>query len=345
MMTPQRPPGTTDLDFIELTQLPYLTACPLGGRRIVLLAHHDGSRFSTFIPQQDGSLMVVNPIDMAGGHYFARAPAHVDDVPTNLYSVVIQHYSYPKPLDLVQRMHADIVNALASVHRYFVMLEYANRFSDLATMQMVATELEYAFGNHRAFYDLLNRFITLFRFEPQYSASVLPDSFRKTLQKPDKELATRFGLPAAILSVIRARQANFFRLREIRDAIFHQGKSVTDIVFHLDDGFAVSAESDLLATLHDLNIWSPSLLRTNRLASLLPLLAFMVRDLTETADLIAQAILEAVSPPDPIAIGQAVFFRSSLTRHIRNLDRYEREHWLAPDQVLDLKERKQVAGR
>jgi hypothetical protein len=288
--------------------------------------------------------MVVNPLDMAQGHYFARAPAHDDDVPTNLYGVVIQHYSYPKPLDLVQRMHADIVNALASVHRYFVLLAYANRFFDFATMQMVATELEYAFGNHRAFYDLLNRLITSFRFEPQYSQSALPDSFRKTLQKTDEELATKFGLPAAILCAIRAREPNFVRLREIRDAVFHHGKSVADIVFHLDDGFAVNAESDLLAKLRDLNIWSPSLLRPNGLASLLPLLAFMVRDLTETADSIAQAILEAMSPPDPIAIGQAVFFRSSLARHIRNIDRYEREHWLSPDQVLDLKERKQVAG-
>jgi hypothetical protein len=341
---PQRPPGTTDLDFIDPTELPYLTACPLGGRRIVPISYHDGSRFFTFISQQDGSFMVVNPLDMAGGHYFAKARAHENDTPTNLYTVVIQHYSFPKVLDLMQRIHEDIVNALASVHRYFVLLAYANQYQDLANMQMVATEIEYAFGNYRAFYDLLNRFIALFRFEPQYSACALPDSFQRTLQKTDDELSRTYGLPPAILAVIRSRQPNFFLLRGIRDAVFHHGKSVADIVFHLEDGFALNGKSELLTNLGGLNLWPPSLLRPNGLASVLPLLVFMCRDLLEAVDMTAMAILEGTCPPDPLANGQAVFFRSPLTRHIRNLDRYEREHWLHPNQVLDLKERKQVAG-
>ena len=341
---PQRPPHTTNLDFIDPTELPYLTACPLDHRRIVPLAYHDGLRFFAFISQADGSLMVVNPPKMAAGHYFARAPVHENDTPTNLYAVVIQHYSFPKVLDLMQRMHADIVNALASVHRYFVLLAYANKYHDLANMQMVATELEYAFANYRAFYDLLNRFIALFRFEPQYSSCKLPDSFRRTLQKTDDELVTVYGLPPAIVAVIRSRQPNFFLLRKSRDEIFHHGESVADIVLHLEDGFALSAQSKLLAKLARLNLWPSNLLRPNGLASVLPLLAFMVRDLVEAADMTAIAILEGTCPPDPIAIGQAVFFRSPLTRHVRNLERYEREHWLPPDEVLDLKERKQVAG-
>lgn len=344
-MGSQRAPGTTDFDLIQTTELPYLTACPLGNRRkIVVLAYHDGSRFSAFVSQADQTFMVVNPMDMVGGHYFAKAPAHEGDVPSNLTAVVIQHYSFQKVLALIERLHADVVNALASVHRYFVMLAYANRFYDLAMKEMVATELEYAFANHRAFYDLMNRFIALFRFEPQYSAAEFRDSFRSTLEKTDDALVNKFGVPTPILAVIRSHQAQFHVMREMRDAILHNGRNIAETVFHLNDGFAVSGNSGLLKKLSDLNIWSPTLLRPNGLASVLPLLAFMARDIIDFADEIAIAILEGTTPPDPIAFGYGVFFRSPLTCHIQNLARYEREHWFAPEQVLELKERKQVSG-
>lgn len=284
--------------------------------------------------------MVLNPFDLVGGHYLARDPANADDVPTNLYAVVIQHYSYPEVLALAEQMHADIVNALASMHRYFVLLFYANRFCDFAaTTQMVAAEVEYAFGNYRAFYDLLNRFVALFRVEPQYSARTLPDSFRKTIQRADDELVTSFGLPPGVLAVLRSRQTAFFALRSLRDAIFHRGAHVADIIYQLEDGFAISAESELLVKLQPLQIWSTALLRNDRLASLLPLLAFMLRDIREVADATAMAVIDALTPPDPIAHGYAVFFRSPLTRHLRNLERYQREHWFTPEQILELRER------
>jgi hypothetical protein len=339
-----RPTGTSDSDFIQAGDLPYLTVCPLFPRRILPLAFHDGKGFHAYVPQADASLMDVYPLELAQGHYLAGAAANVTDVEDKFFTLVAQQFSYPKVIEIAYAIHADITNALTSIQRYFVLLEYANRYVDLTSSQMVLTEIEYSFANHRACYDLFNGLIALFRFRPQYAAAKLPTSFRVTIQKSTDELASKFGVPESIVTFMRDRERRFSLLRAIRDGIFHRGLSVTDSIFRLDDGFAIHATSDLADRLSDLGLWPKELLRNESLASVLPLIASLAEDLLLSSGELMECVRLAIPPPDPIAGACRCYLRSPLATHIRALAEYQTKHWIKPDSILSLTERRSATA-
>jgi hypothetical protein len=333
-MTLERPPGATDLDFIRPGDIPFLSSCPLFGRKLLLIPLHDGFRFQVFLPQADGSLLVMQPLDMTNGSYVARAPAEQVDAYDPLATAVLQHFSFPRVIELQQRIHADVVNSLASLHRYFVLLEYANGRSDLADTRLVVTELEYAFANWRAFYDLAAEIVVLFRFEPQFSAAELRPSFRRILQKNDDELRRKFGVPDHFIAFLRARERSFFALRAIRDGVYHRGEAVVQTVFKFRDGFGISTDSEVLVKLKDLQIWSESRVRNNSIVSLLPLFEFLARDLLDTSEALSDAMCATSRLPDAIAAGYSVYFRSPLIAHVARFPVYRADHWLEPSTVL-----------
>jgi hypothetical protein len=329
-----RSPGAPDLDYIQAGDLPYLTACPLYDRRIVLASLHDGSRFHVYIQQADRSLMVVQPIDMASGTYVARAPARPSDLRDQLAETVFQHFSYPRVLKLQESIHADTTNALASLHHYFILLWYAIRYSDMSDTRLVVTHLEYAFANHRAFYDLIAEVIALFRPEPLYSAATLPSSFRKMAEKSDEELRQKFGVPETLCSFIRSCQTAFLAVRAIRDNILHRGQNVVELVFKFQDGFGISADSALLAQLKHLVTWPDDLLRNGSIASLLPIFEFLARDLLTCASVLGETLRDLPNAPDGIAEGYHMYFRSPVGLHVGNFDLYRSTHWVRPETVL-----------
>src|SRR5258708_25262679 len=149
-----RPTGTSDSDFIRPGDLPYLTAFPLAPRRILPWPYHDGEAFHAYILQADGMLMDVYPMDLAQGLYLADAPAAQTDVEDRFFTLITRQFSYPAVAEMAYAIHADVTNALTSIHRYFVLLEHANRYFDLADSPMFLTEIEHSLANHRSCYDL-----------------------------------------------------------------------------------------------------------------------------------------------------------------------------------------------
>lgn len=329
-----RPNGASDLDFLQPGELPFLSSCPIFGRRIINVPFHDGVRFHMFLPQDDGSLMIVQPVDMRSGHYLGRGPARQDDVPNVLENVIVQCYSYPTFIELGRDMTSDMLNAFASLHRYFILLRYANDTPDPAHRQLIISELEYAFANHRAFFDLVAKIIRLFRADLQVSGAVLPDSFRRILQKTNDDLIRKFGMPEAFVQFIRRRERSFFALRAIRDGIYHRGETITDVIFTLPDGFGISAGAELRKKLEAFDLWRPEQLVNGAIASLLPILELLARDLWETASELATLMWALTGRPAPIAEQYHLYLRSPLVFHLGMLSRYRESHWISSDAVL-----------
>lgn len=314
----------------------FMAHVPSDGRRIPVIPFHDGQSFVMYIHQADGKLMVAKPLDMINGHYVAAAPSAPEDIADPFWEVVIRHFTFPSILPLTNNLHSDVVNALASIHRYFVLLQYANTYRDLTDTALVASELEYAFGNHRAFYDLANGVLNLFRSEPQFSAATFPSTFRKAVQRADADLAQTFGLLTPFIGFARSRERRFFLMRGIRDGIFHRGEKVVDLVFRFEDGFGVGTDSELASKLSELQLWQPESIRTNGIVSLLPLLSFIASDIwTGLSDLAVCMTTSGICPTSLIG-DLHVYYRSPLARHLNQLAQYQSRQWFRPEEALTL---------
>ncbi len=209
---------------------------------------------------------------------------------------------------------------------------------------MFLTEIEYSLANHRACYDLFADLIALFRFEPQYSAAKLPRSFRAVAQKSNDELVGKFGVPELIIAFVRERERRFSLLRAIRDGVFHQGLSITDLLFRFDDGFAIDSTSDIASKLSELDLWPAELIRNGSLLSVLPLIAFLAEDLLRSSSELMDVVRLAAPAPDPIIGDRRIYLRSPLAAHVRALAEYQTKHWMKPESVLPRAERPSVNG-
>ncbi len=327
------------LTFIEARELPYLSPVPDDGRSIPITPYYDADakRFYAYSLRPDRTILVLRPIGCIEGTYLAKAPANEQvDCRLPFLQTMIQHFSFGDVFRAVTDAAQDLINGLGSIHKYFVLLSYANDSRDFSGPLMIGTEVEYAFGNHRAFYDCLHKIIRILRKRYRPSCPELPESFASIESRSAQELE-KYGLPTALVDFYRARKNIFFRLRQIRDSIFHHGYS-PDQIYVLRGGFGVLIDEGLGRRLGDLNLWPDGLLKPNRLGSLLAIFEFLVRDMFDAMNHLGSALLGCFQdPPLAIASGYQLFLRSSVSRHLGCLDKYRQEQWFDPEAVLGTK--------
>lgn len=320
--------------FIRVVDLPYLSHVPNDGRGIVVSPYYDaeGRQFYAYSLQPDNMILILKPIDYIEGTYLAKNPANERlDSYLPFSEMLIQHFSFPDVMHALRNVEKDLINGLASLHKYFVLLDYA----DDADRLMLSIELEYAFGNHRAFYDCLHRIIALVhrRYKPQ--ASKLPDSFAKIAEKTEQDLTVKYQIPKPLIDFYQARKDTFMRARKVRDNIFHHGHS-PELIFKLPDGFAVRVDDRLIRPLGDLNLWPEALLKPNGLGSLLAILECLTRDMFETTEHLGRAFVDCFEePPQAMVAGHKAYLRSRVAKHLLSLDEYRARHWFDPRSVLD----------
>jgi hypothetical protein len=324
--------------IIPVRDLPYLSCEPKDGRSIVVAPYYDADsqQFYGSHPMPDGRIAVL-PIGLVEGHYVAKCCANPEsdrDLPFS--TVVVQHFSYMDIWVVLRDVQNDLTNGLASLHKYFVILLYANEHDDDSYGPMVMAELEYAFMNHRAFYDRLHEIIR--RIHDRYwgKGSNLPDSFARTANKSEQDLLKTHCLPPPLVDFYKGREGVFLKLKCVRDNIAHRGHS-PDYAFLFPDGIAVSVDDRLAQELGDLGLWPEPLLKPNRLGSALAILAFVAGDMFDVmGDLGSRLLACFPDPPKPIARGYDVFLRSTVSKHLVSLDEYKRKHWFDPREVLGI---------
>jgi hypothetical protein len=327
------------LIFIQATELPYVSHAPTDGRKIPILHyyHSDADRFFMYSLQPNGKILVLPGTEPQEGSYIAKAAANPElDYRLILSETLIQHFSFDDIAFTLNAIEQDLVNGLASLHEYFVLLNYANEHKDQADHFIVGISIEYAFGNHRSFYDLLHEVIGKIHRRFQVRAPNMQDSFENFATKSRDELRERFLFPQPIIDFYKSREEIFLKLREIRTHIYHDGLS-PDISFKFPDGFAFRVDDRFAANLGDLNLWPAELLKPDRLGSVLAILEYLERDMLDAASMLSAKLLESFPMlPQPIALDHQIFFRSLVSKHRFSLDAYKHTHWFDPKIVLGL---------
>lgn len=327
--------------YMSAQRIPYINYVPNDGRVVILSGYYDCEmqQFYTYMLIPDGTIVAIPALDMLEGTYIARAPANERlDCRLPLLETTINYFSFGDMLSVLRDAEQDLINGLASLHKYFVLLHHVNGHKDHSGNLLISTEVEYAFGNHRSFYDLLHKMISIIRRFYQEKAPELPDSFAKIATKDAQELVEKYALPEPLIDFYKNRENVFLQLRDIRDNIFHHGHS-PDSSFTFPDGFAVRVEDRLAKRLANLNLWPEDLLRENRLGSILAILAFLVNDMFDAMDGLQASLLAyvAVLPPPTIS-GNKVFLRSAVSSHLASLGVYRQKHWFYPKEILNISE-------
>jgi|GEM_PF-1885759 len=332
----ERPPGFQASDFIRVRKLPYLAFFPDPPRLIPVMPFHScNGKFETYLSWEGDELMVLRPLDMAGGKYVGENAAADTDILLPLSTIVFQHFSTNHIMDRLREIEADFENSLASIQKYFVILHHANTSSDFTDAAMMRSEIELAFTNHRSMYDQLNKMVAACVKLVFQSSRDLPSSFADTLKKKDADLASQHGLPLPLIEFYRALEPAFLLLRDVRDGIVHQGHSNESWIFNFTDGFAIDVERGFLARLAPLKLWPHEVRRINNenLGSLLALFAYLVRDIIAVMRGAAEALASIQLPPS-IASNHRIYLRSRLSMHARNANEYLQRQWREPAEIL-----------
>lgn len=325
------------IEPIEGRDLPYVTRLPDGGRLLVYMSFYDTDekQFHAYAHQPDGTFFSIRPVDMAAGTYVARSPADkTRDVHLPLAEMVFQHFSLAPICALLTKIEHDLQNALSSIHKYFVLLEHSKRSGDDTGTSLISTEIEYAIGNHRSFYDLIHRMVMAINATYHPNPCQLKDSFAKLAQKDHSYLCTELLLPPALADFYISRARLFLLLREARDNIFHHGHT-PNTIYAGDDGFSVMITEGFGKRFEGLNLWPEELLKPNRLGSVLAIVERIVHDMFDTMTVLCDALANSFDQlPAAVADGHHVYLRSPLVQHCHLLDGYRREHWFNPKDVL-----------
>ena len=333
------------LTSLHARELPYLSHIPTDGRSIPSLPFLDKEgAWHEYVSQPDGTLFEVRPVDAIAVLFLSQGhPPTPRDAHLPLFHLVVQHFSFEDTWATLEGIKQDYLNAFASLHKYFVLSNYTATEQDFLPHVMVGTELEFAFSNHRAFYDLIHKmtssicrraFIEGGRGRRVRPAN-MPDSFSRILKKSDADLASKYHLPAPLIAFYRSREDMFRRLCKIRDNIIHHGHS-TDFIFSLPDGFALSLEdNNLWADLHTVSIWPENLVKPNGLASVLGLLVFLLDDMETAMTALVKGLVKSFTQlPQSLAGGYNVHLRDHLLVHRSWLPEYREQHRCDPASVL-----------
>ena len=339
-MPKPKPLGFRSDDFLRLRELPYLSAWPTDERAVPVMSYrqNDGE-LRTYIQWEGDEFIAMRPKDFVQGVYIGQAPHSGGDLLLPLSTLVLRHFSTKFILAREREVLADLENAMSSIHKYFVILDFSNRGSGFADVPMIRSEIEYAFTNHRSMFDQLNKLIAACLRIACPSPKKMPESFADVVKRIEEDLAAELRLPAPIVAFYRSRAATFQLLREVRDDIVHRGHANEHWIFGFPDGFALDVERGFLARLNPLNVWPNETRRqgSEGLASLLAFFAFVLDDMLTAATQAAQA-LEAAAQSLPLTIvdGHNVYFRSAVVIHALKVKRYRKEPWIVPEQGLTL---------
>lgn len=324
---------------ISLIEIPYLAHVPTDGRRVPLITYYDVDTqlFSTFLPDHGKSneIMVLPINEAIETVYLAKSPARETDCHLPFYETILQHFCFSDVWPLLRITQQDLINAIVSLHKYFVLLEYSANHRNTTGAMMMRTEIEYIFANHRAFYDCLHKIARTLhkKYKPKFPT--LPLSFTEVVKKSD--FATKYLLPQPLVDFYNKRTNVFLKMKDVRDNIIHWGHTM-ELLFECSDGFAVSIDDNLIKTIGAIKLWPERLLKPNRLGSVLAIIEFLTRDMYEAMQDLGRACMESFipNPPTTIAEEYKLFFRSPVSKHLVSLDEYREKHWFDPKEVLGI---------
>jgi hypothetical protein len=330
-------PSRQTISLDELAKLPYFDCKDLGGRLVpVFPCLNDDREWEIYVFDQNTIINIKGtPVEV---DYFARSADKETDIYIEFLNFITKRAYWSDVVFFIDGIRNDIHNLGASLEKidlfFKVWKEARLQGMERDVARFVSTELEYVFTVCRSLFDLLQEVISrLWKRVKLNDTSIkkrnLPQSFRKVVLKdgqligPD-EIKTRYGLPQQLAEFYYKAAPFFIRLRNYRDDILHSGRGF-DLIFQTERGFAIKKD---LEPFSSFDIWKDEDLLPNNLASLRPLVAYVITETLRTCEEFAAIMEQTIELPPDIAPGYLLFLRG---HHIGSLLKMkvilEKERW------------------
>ena len=314
----------------ELKKIPYLDYLPRDGRIVFSQPYFnaDDKTFKIFIPQA-GKIIWLYAEPFESCYYAQNILNESTDIYLGVVDLLGRYYSFNSVIQNLQSIIRDILNCGVAIEKYFIFLDHYKNTKDTISSSLVATELEYFFGNLRSLFDLLQNVIK--DLWVRDTRKKLPESFSRMVSKDNlKEL---YGLPDSLVSYYGNTKAFFDKCCSIRDNIYHRGLNV-EAILCLEDGFALMKDSIFPSPFVSefSSIWPQEKIKTNGLVSVLALMAYINREMLRNLDGFSQALVQTVQPLPPLTEQCKLFLRSPFVRHLIKSEKYIEEQWILSNQ-------------
>jgi hypothetical protein len=160
----------------------------------------------------------------------------------------------------------------------------------------------------------------------------LPNSFHDMTKKGTSVLKEKYGLPDPLITYYTNTKDFFVKCCEIRDSIYHQGRSM-NLIFCMEDGFAFQKDSPFFPNslvIEFDNIWPKSKIKQNSLVSVLALIAYINSKVLGNLDDFSKALTQSIVPPFPISDSCKLFLRGPYVHHLLRSEEYIEKQWFQP---------------
>lgn len=316
------------IPFEELKNIPYLNYYSNDGRTIFSQPYFNpvDKTFKVFIPQ-DGKIIWLFAEPVESCYYAESNLEESTDIYISAIDTIARHYFFESLFENFTGLISDINNCGISLEKYFIFLDRYKNTQETMCSSLLATELEFFFGNLRSLYDLLQGIIN--DLWKRATGKKLPDSFNKVVSNTN--LKEKYGLPDPLVKYYDDTRAFFSKCCSIRDNIFHRGLNVK-IIFCFEDGFALQKDSVFPSpfTSEFGNIWSQNKIKENNMVSVLALMAYVNKEMLENLNLFTEALVQTIQPLPSISEKCKLFLRSPFTHHLIKSKLYIKEQWVAP---------------
>jgi hypothetical protein len=308
----------------HLQCVPYLKTQANDDRVVNLMPLWDGKKWQMWVPGPDG-LFNVKPIDAGKVDYVARERASNSDMRIFFVESMWQRASYPEIRSKIRAICEDFHNLGASIAKLRFIFDSRHELPHGLSSIFANTEIEYLLMLSRSVFDLLQEMIADMwksrvrlndpEAEKRRCGRALPETFSKLVLHEKKtprsshEIQQDFGLPIRMADEYAKHTTFFSTLRDTRDAIAHDGKSLGHI-YETEKGFCVGRNDPPFGSFDG---WREEHQFNENVVSVLPWIANIVRQTIGACDGIVTALGQTVRFPDEIAPGYQVFVRGPCT--------------------------------
>lgn len=315
----------------ELKKVPYISNVPSNGRVLFSFPYFNKNdkTFKIWLPQNN-ELTYLLAIPAESCYYAEEIVDASADIYIKMIDTIVRHYSFESLFEHLSSIVKDVLNCSVVVEKYFIFLERYRMTKDALSYGLIATELEYFFGNVRSLYDLLQKITK--DLWTRASGKKLPDSFHEMTKKGTRLLKEKYGLPDPLVTYYINTKDFFVKCCEIRDSIYHQGFSM-NLIFCMDDGFALMKDSPLFPNslvIEFGNIWPKSKIKQNGLISVLALIAYINSRVLSSLDDFSNALTQSIVPPPSISENYRLFLRGPYVHHLLRSEEYMEKQWFQP---------------
>ncbi len=320
--------GLFSVSLEELKKIPYLDHFPKDGRIVFSNPYFNpkDKTFKIFIPQAGKIIwLFAEPVESC--YYAENILSESTDLYLSVVDIIGRHYSFDSVMQNLWSIIRDVLNCGVAIEKYFVFLDRYRNTNNLMSSSLVATELEYFFGNLRSLYDLLQKIIN--DLWMRATGKKLPESFNRVVSK--EHLKEKYGLPDPLISYYENAKAFFDKCCLIRDNIYHRGLGV-ETIFCFEDGFALQKDSIFpspFVSEFD-NIWPQKKIKKNGLVSILALMAYVNNEMLRSLNLFSQTLIQTIPPYPTTSEKCKIFLRSPFAHHLIESERYIEEQWIFP---------------